>query len=290
MRYFHVRTGSNDPRLVARDGESGYDLTAARPAVSSFRDLAMVASATNRGVDDVAEGIVSDAPVVGTESVETAAARPLVPDEVWAAGVTYEASDDARQTESDRPDLYQDVFENERPELFFKATPSRTVGPDDRVGIRADSDWDVPEPELAVVLYEGDIVGYTVGNDMSSRDIEGQNPLYLPQAKVYDRCCAVGPCVASPETVGDPHELDVRMTIRRDGETAFEGETNTSLMARTCEELVSSLTRHDAVPELAVLLTGTSIVPPTEFTLREDDHVEIDIESIGTLTNAVTVV
>jgi 2-dehydro-3-deoxy-D-arabinonate dehydratase len=290
MRYFRVRIDSDDPRLVARDGRTAYDLSSARPALSSFRDLAMVASTTNRGVDDVAEALLDDAPVVGEDDVESGAVRPVVPDEVWATGVTYEASGDAREDESGRPEMYQDVFENDRPELFFKATPSRTVGPDDRIGVREDSEWDVPEPELGVVLYEGDIVGYTVGDDVSSRDLEGQNPLYLPQAKVFERCCAVGPCVASPETVEDPHDLKMSMTISRDGETAFEGETDTSLMARTCEELVSYRNRHDETPELSVLLTGTSIVPPSEFTLREGDRVEIAIENVGTLTNTVTTV
>ncbi|ELZ33881.1 fumarylacetoacetate (FAA) hydrolase [Halogeometricum pallidum JCM 14848] len=290
MRYFRVRIGSGDPRLVARDGRTAYDLSSARPALSSFRDLAMVASTTNRGVDDVAEALLDDAPVVGEDEVESGTVRPVVPDEVWAAGVTYEASGDAREDESGRPEMYQQVFENDRPELFFKATPSRTVGPDDRIGVREDSEWDVPEPELGIVLYEGDIVGYTVGNDVSSRDLEGQNPLYLPQAKVFERCCAVGPCVVSPETVEDPHDLEMSMTIERDGETEFEGETDTSLMARTCEELVSYRNRHDETPELSVLLTGTSIVPPSEFTLREDDRVEITIENVGTLTNTVTTV
>ena len=160
MRYFRVRIGSDDPRLVARDGRTAYDLSSARPALSSFRDLAMVASTTDRGVDDVAEALLDDAPVAGEDDVESGAVRPVVPDEVWAAGVTYEVSGDAREDESGRPEMYQDVFENDRPELFFKATPSRTVGPDDRIGVREDSEWDVPEPELGIVLYEGDVVGY----------------------------------------------------------------------------------------------------------------------------------
>ncbi|MFC6726486.1 fumarylacetoacetate hydrolase family protein, partial [Halobium palmae] len=215
---------------------------------------------------------------------------PLAAEEVWAAGVTYEASNDARQEESGRAEVYQDVFDNERPELFLKATPSRTMGPGRAVGIREDSDWDVPEPELGVVVYAGEIVGYTVGNDMSSRDIEGQNPLYLPQAKVYDRCCSLGPCVVSPESVGDPRDLELSMTIERDGEAAFEGSTSTSNLARSPEELVSYLTRHNAVPELSVLLTGTSVVPPEEFTLREGDRVDIAIENVGTLSNPVVTV
>ena len=192
--------------------------------------------------------------------------------------------------ESNRGDLYQDVYENERPELFFKATPNRTVGPDNSVGVRGDSDWDVPEPELAVVCYRREIVGYTVGNDVSSRSIEGANPLYLPQAKVYENSCAIGPCVASPEAVGDPHDLEITMEIEREGEIEFDGGTSTAKMARTCEELVSWLTRHNAVPDLSVLLTGTSLVPDEGFTLREGDRISIEIENVGILENTVEVV
>lgn len=188
------------------------------------------------------------------------------------------------------PEIYARVYDAERPEVFFKATPSRTVGPDEPVGVRDDSDWNVPEPELAVVLYEGEPVGYTVGNDVSSRDLEGDNPLYLAQAKTYDRSCALGPCVASPATVGDPHDLGIEMTIERDGETAFEGTTSTAEMVRTCEELASYYTRHNAVPELSVLLTGTSLVPEEGFTLRPGDTVSIRVDSIGELVNGVVTV
>ncbi|MFC4357787.1 fumarylacetoacetate hydrolase family protein [Halobium salinum] len=286
MRYYRTETATG-PLLLAREGRKVYDLTTARRSVESFRDLARVAATLEVGVDEVAGRLLDDAALLDDDAVSDPD-RPVVAEEVWAAGVTYEVSSDAREAESGRPEIYQDVFTNERPEIFFKATPSRTVGPGEAVGVRGDSDWDVPEPELGVVVYEGEIVGYTVGNDVSSRDIEGQNPLYLPQAKVYDRCCSVGPCVASPETVGDPRDLELSMTIERDGETAFEGSTSTSNLARSPEELVSYLTRHNDLPELTVLLTGTSVVPPEEFTLREGDAVDIDIENVGTLSNGVT--
>jgi len=147
--------------------------------------------------------------------------------------------------------------------------------------------WDVPEPELALVVYNGDIVGFTIGNDMSSRSIEGENPLYLPQAKVYDRCCAVGPCIATPATVGDPHDLDVEMAISRGDETIFEGDTTTAEMIKTCDDLVSHLVKSNQVPKTAVLLTGTALVPNDDFTLRPDDRIDISIEDIGVLTNTV---
>jgi len=218
-----------------------------------------------------------------SSSLET----PVDSGEVWAAGVTYEISEEARKGESALPEVYRNVYAADRPELFFKATPQRTVPPGEAVGIRGDSDWDVPEPELGIVLFEGQIVGFTVGNDVSSRDLEGQNPLYLPQAKVYDRCCALGPCVTTPDAVGDPLDLTMELQIRRDDAVVYQESTSTAEMVRTPSELVDWLTRHDATPDLVVLLTGTSLVPPDEFTLSVDDVVRIDVEGIGTLRNPV---
>jgi 2-dehydro-3-deoxy-D-arabinonate dehydratase len=285
MRYYHTDEGA----LVARDGEKAYDLTAARAGLDSFAALANVADVLGTGIDGVAETVIDDAPLLDADSVASRATMPAVPDEVWAAGVTYQVSSDAREEESGRGELYQDVFEGDRPEIFFKATPSRTVGPGEEVGIRDDSDWDVPEPELAVVVHRGDIVGYTVGNDMSSRSIEGDNPLYLPQAKIYDRCCAIGPAIASPETVGDPQDLELSMRIERDGEVLFDDSTSTSQLVRSPDELVSYLNRHNATPELAVLMTGTSLVPE-ESTLEAGDEIAIEVENVGRLENSVTTV
>ncbi|WP_231186515.1 fumarylacetoacetate hydrolase family protein [Haladaptatus sp. DYF46] len=288
MRYHRI-SSDDGPRLLAREEGKAYDLTAVT-GMSSFRELALAASAVGADVDDVCRNHLDEAPLLDATELASESDRPAVPDEVWAAGVTYETSNDARNEESGRSSMYQGAFENDRPELFFKATPSRTVGPEEVVGIRSDSEWDVPEPELAVVVARGNVVGYTVGNDMSSRSLEGQNPLYLPQAKIFDRCCAIGPCIASPETVGDPRDLTMTMRIERDGEVMFDGSTSTSRMVRTCEELVSYLTEHDSVPELTVLLTGTSLVPPDDFTLAAGDRIEIDIENIGTLRNSVKTV
>ncbi len=289
MQYFSVDS-ERERGLVARNDDGTFDLAAARSDLDSFRALARAAADAGRTVDDLAREVVAAAPgceVTADLDLTAAAVRPVVPDEVWAAGVTYRISEQAREAESGMPELYLDVYDADRPELFFKATPERTVGPGDDVGVRGDSDWDVPEPELAAVLYEGRVVGYTVGNDVSSRDIEGQNALYLPQAKVYDRSCAIGPCVASPGTVTDPHDLRMSMTVERDGETVYDGATTTAEMVRTCEELADWYTRHNHVPELSVLLTGTSLVPPDEFTLQAGDHVTIEMEGIGTLENGV---
>ncbi|MFB6106004.1 MAG: fumarylacetoacetate hydrolase family protein [Halobacteriaceae archaeon] len=278
MRYYHV-----DGHLLARDGDATFDVTAGG-GPDSLGALLREAADVGTDLDAAAAAYREDAPEA--EVADDGADLPLVPGEVWAAGVTYAISEEAREAESTMPDMYMNVYEAERPEIFFKATPSRTVGPSEAVGIRADSDWDVPEPELGIVLHEGDIVGFTVGNDMSSRDIEGQNPLYLPQAKVYDRCCSLGPAVVAADDV-DPHDLEMSIVIERDGEVVFEDRTSTGEMKRSVEELASYYTRHNAVPELAVLLTGTSLVPPDDFTLREGDAVTIDMEGIGTLANPV---
>lgn len=289
MKYYRA-VDDGTTRLVVRTADTAYDLTSAKEELTSFLDLLRAANITDRGVDEVADQLITNADEVDVDALDSSVPAPVAPSEVWAAGVTYEISEEAREAESAMPDMYREVYHAERPEIFFKATPSRTVGPGDAVGIREDSEWDVPEPELAVVLYRGDIVGFTIGNDMSSRSIEGENPLYLPQAKIYDRCCSIGPCVTSAEAIDDPHDLEMSMTISRDGEQVFEGSTTTANMAQTCEDLVSYYNRHNAVPELAVLLTGTAIVPDESFTLQEDDHVSIELESIGTLENDVTVV
>lgn len=287
MRYYQLRDGDSQ-RLAVSTREETYDLTSARSQLRTFRDLLRAASIADTGPDELASRHFDAAETVSAERLEADTADPVSADEVWAAGVTYQISEEARKDESDMPEMYLNVYDAERPEIFFKSTPNRTVGPDEDVGIRADSEWDVPEPELGVVLYEGDIVGYTIGNDMSSRSIEGENPLYLPQAKVYDRCCSVGPTVVTD--IEDPHSLSLSMTIHRDGECLYSDETNTSEMARTCEDLVSTYTAHNAVPELSVLLTGTCLVPDDDFTLQAGDEVAISIESIGTLRNTVTVV
>jgi len=209
--------------------------------------------------------------------------------EVWAAGVTYESSKFARMAESEGGgDFYAKVYVADRPELFFKATPNRTVGPNDAVRIRADSQWNVPEPELAaLVAANGQILGYTIGNDMSSRDIEGENPLYLPQAKVYRASCALGPVIVPAENL-DPQNLLIRLTITRGGATAFTGETNTARMRRTVADIAQWLFRENEFPQGVFVLTGTGIVPPDDFTLQPGDEIAITIEGIGTLRNTVT--
>jgi 2-dehydro-3-deoxy-D-arabinonate dehydratase len=214
---------------------------------------------------------------------------PMEPPETWAAGVTYEYSRDARMRESQVLDVYGLVYDAARPELFLKdCAGRRTVGPDEPIAVRADSDWTVPEPELALVLgADGKPLGVTIGNDVSSRDIEGANPLYLPQAKIYARSCALGPAVLVPRDWSGPFEIELRI-LKSGGECVFEGRTSTANMRRSFDELVEFLCRDNPVPRGTVLLTGTGIVPPDDFTLRSGHVVEIRIPGIGTLRNPVS--
>ena len=214
---------------------------------------------------------------------------PIDQQEVWAAGVTYKRSQEARERESAGAARFYDlVYSAPRPELFFKAPAYRVASPGEPVQIRRDSKWNVPEPELALVISpQLKLVGFTVGNDMSSRDIEGENPLYLPQAKFYDGACAVGPCITLVEAMPKPDDTTIRLTIERGGKTVFDGATKVSAMKRTFEELIDWLGKETSFPNGAILLTGTGVVPPDDFTLAVGDVVHIDIAGIGRLTNPV---
>jgi 2-dehydro-3-deoxy-D-arabinonate dehydratase len=230
-----------------------------------------------------------------TTSIEAHVVRdellpPIGQQEVWAAGVTYYRSRTARIEESKDAgggSFYDRVYSAERPELFLKATPHRVSGSGQKVRLRSDSKWNVPEPELALAINSaGEIIGYTIGNDMSSRDIEGENPLYLPQAKVYDGCCGLGPCLL---LAGKPLDRStaIELEIRRGEGVAFAGETKLSELKRAEKELVGFLMRDNSFPHGSYLLTGTGVVPPDEFTLEKGDEIRITIGPIGTLTNVV---
>ena len=206
--------------------------------------------------------------------------------EVWAAGVTYKRSEEARVEESATPDIYSRVYRAERPELFFKATARRVAGPGAPIVVRSDSTWDVPEPEVAIVVNRhAEIVGYTIGDDVSSRSLEGENPLYLPQAKVYDGSCALGPGIVPAWEVADPYTLGIRMRILRGGALHWQGETSMREFARRLDDLVAYLFREDQFPDGVILVTGTALVPHAPFTLEAGDFVEIEIDGLGTLRN-----
>jgi 2-dehydro-3-deoxy-D-arabinonate dehydratase len=215
---------------------------------------------------------------------------PVGSQELWAAGVTYLRSKEAREKESAQSgggSFYDKVYDAKRPELFFKSLSHRLAGNNSIVHIRRDSNWDVPEPELTLfVSSAGTIEGYTVGNDMSSRSIEGENPLYLAQAKVYDRCAALGPCLLVPENAIDLQSL-IHLKIFRDNQLVFEGETSLSKMKRSLQELADFLFLETTFSKGVMLMTGTGIVPPDDFTLQVKDRVEISIDHIGTLINHV---
>ncbi|CAN5440147.1 hypothetical protein BH09BAC3_BH09BAC3_30200 [soil metagenome] len=224
------------------------------------------------------------------EEVTKSSRAPIANQEVWASGVTYMRSRQARMEDSKiagSGDFYARVYEAERPELFFKATASRTVGSGDPVKIRKDSKWNVPEPELTLfICSKGSIEGYTIGNDMSSRDIEGENPLYLPQAKSYDASAAIGPCIFVPKGPIDP-DTTIQIEIISNASTVFVGEVSINRMKRKHQELVDYMFRETSFPYGAFLMTGTGIVPPDNFTLKSGDEIRITIEGIGKLINTV---
>src|SRR5262245_45194957 len=233
-------------------------------------------------------------------TVEKANGDPATPDrllppldgrgEVWCAGVTYARSRSARMEESTEQSVYDRVYAADRPELFLKSPAWRLVTDGEPIGTRTDSGHDVPEPELAVVANShGEIVGYTVCNDVSSRSIEGENPLYIPQAKVFAGGCALSPGIRPVWEVEDPNGLEITMSVRRDGGSAFKGSTSTSRLARSLPDLVAALCAAYDFPDGVALATGTGIVPEMDFALQEGDLVEIDIEQVGRLTNQVVV-
>ena len=277
--------GFRDARVGAViDGDRVVDLTAA--GVGSLTDLL--------DADDPAAAVRAALAAAGqgTPLAEVALLPPVERQEVWAAGVTYLRSKTARMEESDfSATAYDRVYDAERPEIFFKSLGEKAVGPGDKVGIRGDSRWNVPEPELALVMNSrGTLVGCTIGNDMSSRDIEGANLLYLPQAKVYDRSCALGPWIVLATDEAAIRRWTISVAIARGGSDVFSGETGVEKIKRSFQDLIGHLWQSQSFPRGAVLLTGTGVVPDESFTLQAGDRVTIGISGIGTLANTVQVV
>jgi 2-dehydro-3-deoxy-D-arabinonate dehydratase len=234
--------------------------------------------------------ITSSSTIQETELIHNQVLPPIGNQELWACGVTYLRSKVGRQEESKDAgggDYYARVYEEERPEVFFKATAHRVVGHGGNVRIRKDSTWDVPEPELTLmVTSSGKIIGYTIGNDMSSRSIEGENPLYLPQAKTYDGCAAIGPCIYITDKPLDQSTL-IQLDILRNNKTVFSDAVSIAQMKRSIEELVSFVYKECSFPHGCLIMTGTGIVPPNDFTLQSGDEIRIKIDNIGTLINTV---
>lgn len=257
--------------------------------------MTLIHQARERGISPVqlVESAVTPANELAGDWTSLHLITPVEAPEVWAAGVTYQRSREARNYEAtdgklDALTFYDKVYDAKRPEIFFKSTAARTVGPNGTVTLRSDSTWQIPEPELGLVLdADGSITGYIVGNDMSCRDIEGENPLYLPQAKIWRKSCSIGPAIRLAETVQDPYALSIVCEIYRKGRMVVKSEGSTSELNRKLDELVSFLAKDNELFAGTVLLTGTSIVPPNDFTLEPGDRIEITIGGIGTLVNPV---
>jgi 2-dehydro-3-deoxy-D-arabinonate dehydratase len=286
MRFARVRRPSGEAGAVRIDHGSDLALPLDLDCKGGVASLADLLAAEDP------ESLARELTISGATAVRLANLDLLPPvdrQEVWAAGVTYKRSKVAREEESaGAAQFYDKVYTADRPELFLKATPDRVVGHDGPIRVRRDSKWSVPEPELTLVVSPDlRIVGYTVGNDVSSRDIEGENPLYLPQAKIYHGSCAVGPVVTLARAMPRPEEVTIRLVIRRGGRAAFDGSTPLTAMARTLDGLVDWLGRENHFPNGVLLMTGTGIVPPDDFSLAPGDVVEITITGIGTLSNPV---
>lgn len=292
-RFFEPDAG---PRLAAVTEGQVYDLTATgRAAFASFN--AWLNSVSQHGLAEAMlhlRDVAAELKAVyhwadlqhPPDSRHAHLLPPLDTQEVWAAGVTYLRSREAREEESRQIGVYDKVYEAERPEIFLKATPRRVVGPYDFIRVRSDSRWSVPEPELTVLLSADlQVVGYTVGNDVSSRDIEGENPLYLPQAKIYSRSCALGPAITLASDLNGTALIE--LVIRRADNVVFQGAVNTNQMKRSIADLVSYLGRENEFPNGVFLMTGTGLVPPDSYTLQSGDVVEISIDGIGRLVNPV---
>ncbi|HCE06276.1 MAG TPA: fumarylacetoacetate hydrolase [Verrucomicrobiales bacterium] len=282
MKLCRFKTAEGAVRIGRlQEGETVADLTAA-----GFESLTALLEDT----EALAQAEAAEAPSVPL--AEVSLLTPVERQEVWAAGVTYLRSKKARMEESDfSANAYDQVYDAPRPEIFFKSLPEKVVHPGEPVGIRADATWNVPEPELTLVVNSRkELVGVSIGNDMSSRDIEGENLLYLPQAKMYERACAIGPCIVTGADEATIRQWTIGVEIIRGGETVFSGETSINNIKRTFDELLDYLGRSQSFPHGAMLLTGTGVVPGDEFTLAAEDRIRITVSGIGTLENPVAIV
>ena len=273
-------------RVVVEDNKKIKDITKLRPSIKTSIDLIKVALSNDLTVSEYLKKTMDTTDGTFPRPMLSNPRIPIDSLETWAFGVTYEDSMKERQAESDTPDVYGKVYVADRPEAFFKSTLARIKGNNDKVGIRKDSTWDVPEPELTFIVFHGKIVGFTIGNDMSSRSIEGENPLYIPQAKIFNNSASIGPCWVPIELI-DYNNLNVEMIIKRNSKEVFSGSGNTSLMKRKCEELNEWIHRSNDIPDGSTVMTGTGTIPPEDFTLQPGDEISISIENIGTLTNTV---
>jgi 2-dehydro-3-deoxy-D-arabinonate dehydratase len=289
MRIIRFLTESSVPTLAAlTDNAKIYVLPQ-----QDFMELVHLAEEQETTPLALIKGVIATSNPLDATLEDLSLLTPIVAPEVWAAGVTYAKIREARNYEVtggklDATTYYDKVYDAKRPEIFFKSTAARTIGPDQDVYLRSDSNWQIPEPELGLVISKnGKIVGYTAGNYMSCRDIEGENPLYLPQAKMWKHSCSIGPAIRLAETVEDPYKFQISCRIYRKEKMVVEGTASTGQLKRKFDELVSYLMLDNEIFDGTVLLTGSCIVPPNEFTLLEGDRIEIEISDIGVLNNPV---
>ena len=291
MKYFRIEK-NNKPNLIVNYTDNfGFNITEYSSYINTIEILSVEANSQKISRSDYINEFITNNKIeqmsLNQIIEKNKLLLPFIPDEVWAAGVTYKNSEFERKRESSTPDIYAKVYNAKRPEIFFKSTGSRLVAPNQKIGIRSDSKWNVPEAELAVILINNEIFGYSIGNDMTSREIEGENPLYLTQAKIYDKSCSIGPCILDAESINNYEKFNINCKIIRNKKTIFNANSSVKSMNKSIPYLIKWLKKSNTLPIKSAFLTGTGIVPPPEFTLLENDQISISIDEIGTLNNSV---
>ena len=291
MKYFRIEKNSKPNLIINYSDNFGFNITEYSSYINTIEILSIEANAQKISRSDYIYQFITNNKIkkIPLDQVieKNKLLLPFIPDEVWAAGVTYKNSEFERKRESSTPDIYAKVYNAKRPEIFFKTTGSRLVAPNQKIGIRSDSKWNVPEAELAVILINNEIFGYSIGNDMTSREIEGENPLYLTQAKIYDKSCSIGPCIIDAESINNYEKFNINCKIIRNKKTIFNASSSVKSMNKSIPDLIKWLKQSNTLPVKSAFLTGTGIVPPPEFTLLENDQISISINEIGTLNNSV---
>tara|TARA_B100000686_G_scaffold312058_1_gene356254 strand:+ start:18 stop:902 length:885 start_codon:yes stop_codon:yes gene_type:complete len=291
MKYFRIEK-NNKPNLIVNYKDNfGFNITEYSSYINTIEILSVEANSQKISRSDYINKFITNNKIKQMSLNQIIGKNklllPFIPEEVWAAGVTYKNSEFERKRESSTPDIYAKVYNAKRPEIFFKSTGSRLVAPNQKIGIRSDSKWNVPEAELAVILINNEIFGYSIGNDMTSREIEGENPLYLTQAKIYDKSCSIGPCILDAESINNYEKFNINCKIIRNKKTIFNANSSVKSMNKSIPDLIKWLKKSNTLPIKSAFLTGTGIVPPPEFTLLENDQISISIDEIGSLNNSV---
>jgi 2-dehydro-3-deoxy-D-arabinonate dehydratase len=291
MKYFRIEKNNKPNLIINYSNNFGFNITEYSSYINTVEILSIEANSQNISRSEYINQFITNNSIkkIPLDKVieKNKLLLPFIPDEVWAAGVTYKNSEFERKRESSTPDIYAKVYNAKRPEIFFKSTGNRLVAPNQKIGIRSDSKWNVPEAELAVILLNNEIFGYSIGNDMTSREIEGENPLYLTQAKIYDKSCSIGPCIIDAESINNYEKFNINCKIIRNEKTIFNAASSVKSMNKSIPNLIKWLKQSNTLPIKSAFLTGTGIVPPPEFTLLENDQISISINEIGTLNNSV---